>query len=49
MSSIPVERYTHLLYSFANMTSEGTVFLSDPWADTQVSLGRVLPPARELA
>jgi GH18 family chitinase len=36
VSSIPVDRYTHLLYSFANMSAEGTVYLSDPYADTQV-------------
>jgi GH18 family chitinase len=37
VSSIPVDQYTHLLYSFANMSAEGTVYLSDPYADTQVS------------
>jgi GH18 family chitinase len=36
VSSIPVDQYTHLLYSFANMSAEGTVYLSDPYAETQV-------------
>jgi chitinase len=36
VSNIPVDQYTHLLYSFANMSEQGTVYLSDPYADTQV-------------
>jgi len=31
---IPASKLTHLLYSFANVNSNGTVFLTDPYADT---------------
>lgn len=36
INDIPIDRYTHIVYSFANMSDDGTVFLSDDWADTQV-------------
>ncbi|KAF1839569.1 glycoside hydrolase [Decorospora gaudefroyi] len=32
--SIPAPHLTHLLYSFANIRPDGTVFLSDPYADS---------------
>ena len=31
-------KITHILYAFANVNSDGTLKLSDPYADTQVSL-----------
>ncbi|PMD47820.1 glycoside hydrolase family 18 protein [Hyaloscypha variabilis F] len=35
VSDIPLDQYTHLLYSFADIdNSTGTVSLSDEWADT---------------
>ncbi|RKP14217.1 glycoside hydrolase [Piptocephalis cylindrospora] len=33
-SSIPAANLSHLLYAFANVREDGTVFLSDAWADT---------------
>ena len=32
---IPASKLTHLLYSFANVDSNGTVFLTDSYADTE--------------
>jgi chitinase len=29
-------KLTHVIYAFANIKSDGEVFLSDPWADTDV-------------
>ena len=44
VAKIPVDRYTHLLYSFANMSESGTVYLSDEYADTQVRLSPAIHP-----
>ncbi|KAI9229365.1 MAG: chitinase [Piptocephalis tieghemiana] len=33
-SSIPAANLSHILYAFANVREDGTVFLSDAWADT---------------
>ncbi|KAK0746934.1 glycoside hydrolase family 18 protein [Schizothecium vesticola] len=32
---LPSNKITHVLHSFANVQADGTVFLSDPWADIQ--------------
>ncbi|KDE05595.1 hypothetical protein MVLG_04090 [Microbotryum lychnidis-dioicae p1A1 Lamole] len=33
---VPVECLTHILYAFAKIDSDGSVTLSDPWADEQI-------------
>ncbi|UQC75004.1 chitinase 1 [Colletotrichum lupini] len=37
--SLPIEDITHVLYAFADITSNGTVVSSDPWADTGKPFG----------
>ncbi|SCV67608.1 BQ2448_5219 [Microbotryum intermedium] len=34
---VPFESLTHILYAFAKIDSDGSVTLSDPWADEQAS------------
>ncbi|OHF01260.1 chitinase 1 [Colletotrichum orchidophilum] len=34
-ADIPADKVTHLLYSFADISSDGTVVSSDPYSDTQ--------------
>ncbi|KAF4864222.1 Chitinase 1 [Colletotrichum siamense] len=34
-SDLPADKVTHLLYSFADISSDGTVISSDPYSDTQ--------------
>lgn len=33
---VPAEKLTHLLYSFADIKDDGTVFFTDTWADTDI-------------
>ncbi|PYH89677.1 endochitinase 1 [Aspergillus ellipticus CBS 707.79] len=33
-ADIPADKLTHVLYAFANIRSDGEVFLSDTWSDT---------------
>ncbi|KAK3947281.1 chitinase precursor [Pseudoneurospora amorphoporcata] len=33
-TDLPADKITHVLYSFANLRSDGTVFSTDTWADT---------------
>ncbi|KAJ4361227.1 Chitinase 4, partial [Neurospora sp. IMI 360204] len=35
-ADLPADQITHVLYSFANLRSDGTVFSSDTWADTDM-------------
>ncbi|KAK3338864.1 chitinase 1 precursor [Neurospora tetraspora] len=35
-ADLPADKITHVLYSFANLRSDGTVFSSDTWADTDM-------------
>lgn len=37
VSDIPATRLTHILYSFANIAADGTITLSDTWADEQIT------------
>ncbi|KAI8061172.1 glycoside hydrolase superfamily [Gongronella butleri] len=34
VADVPADKLTHILYAFASLGSDGTVALSDPWADT---------------
>ncbi|KAG9036889.1 hypothetical protein FRB95_007734 [Tulasnella sp. JGI-2019a] len=36
VTNLPVSRITHVLYSFANIAADGSIILSDAWADTQI-------------
>ena len=36
VQEVPANELTHIIYAFANIQSDGTVVLSDTWADLQI-------------
>ncbi|KAK8054770.1 hypothetical protein PG994_009837 [Apiospora phragmitis] len=42
---LPADVVTNIYYAFANFQDDGTVFSSDPWADTQINLSDASTPA----
>ncbi|ORX49509.1 glycoside hydrolase [Hesseltinella vesiculosa] len=36
---VPAEMLSHILYAFAKLDADGSVLLSDPWADKDIPLG----------